>query len=226
MSFARYSNPLRSVALRPIGLALGLMLCLPAQAAGDPALEVDPKVQSWADRCTDFTTNGWAFKAPANFLPWFAVASEPDLWLEYARRGLDPQYYVRSINSALDPAMVKNYLEWTDPIILEKWSVALADPQYLSTVGGMIFDGEKMLRWAKVPFEPKAWNLLVLASSPDTWMKWVNAPNHLATQALMAKMLDPNTPLRMLQALGDPANYPGMDMEPLPAPSLAPKQAY
>ena len=102
-----------------------------------------PQVQRWADRCTDFTANGWAFKSPANFLPWLDVFSDPGIWLEFARRGMDPQSYTRTANSLLDPAMVKNYLEWTDPAIYEKWAKALAEPDFITAVNATLFDPDK-----------------------------------------------------------------------------------
>lgn len=193
-----------------VALVLSLTWGVPQAQEISPAPEVSPKVRSWADRCTDFTTNGWAFKAPANFLPWLEVFSDPGVWLEFTRRGMDPQYYVRSANSMLDPAMVKNYLEWTDPIILEKWSQAMVEPEFITAVYATLFDPGKFMRWAMLPLEPKTWELMLTAARPDTWMKWVNAPFAPDTQAFVSKLADPNTPLRLLQALQDPANYPGL----------------
>lgn len=169
-----------------------------------------PQVQRWADRCTDFTTNGWAFKAPANFLPWLDVFSDPGIWLEFARRGLDPQTYVRTANSLLEPAMVKNYLEWTDPIIYEKWANALAEPQFVTAVNTTLFDPGKFMRWVMLPLDPKPWNILLTAANPETWGKWLSAPFDPRTQALFNKAADPNTLLQLIQAWEDPNNYPGL----------------
>jgi len=206
----------------PSAVALALLLVLPwgdaPQAAGVPATDasipsaatVSTPVQRWADRCTDFTTNGWAFKAPANFLPWLEVFSDPGIWLEFAQRGLDPQTYVRSANSLLEPGMVKNYLEWTDPVIYEKWSKALAEPQFITAVNAILFDPGKFMRWVMLPLDPKPWRILLTAVQPETLGKWLNAPADPRTQALLAKAADPNTLLRLLEALRDPGNYPGM----------------
>ena len=200
--------------------SLLLSLALAWSAAGQPALAdtadtatASPtKVQRWADRCTDFTTNGWAFKAPANFLAWLDVFSDPGIWLEFGRRSLDPQAYVRSANSLLEPAMVKNYLEWTDPVIYEKWAAALAEPQFITDMNAILFDPGRLMRWVMLPLEPKAWNLLLATGNPEIWLKWFNAPADPDVQALWAKAADPETFLRLQEALQDPANYPDMDL--------------
>jgi hypothetical protein len=181
-----------------------------ADNATPPSTEASSQIQRWADRCTDFTTNGWAFKAPANFLPWLNVFSDPGIWLEFAQRGLDPQTYIRTASSLLEPGMVKNHLEWTDPVIYEKWANALAEPQFMTAVSATLFDPGKLMRWVMLPLDPKSWNLLLTAVHPETLGKWLNTPMDPRTQALLAKAADPNTPLRLLEALQDPASYPGM----------------
>lgn len=202
-------------------MALALLVTLPwagtpraadvsAGNAPSTAASPSPQVQRWADRCTDFTTNGWAFKAPANFLPWLEVFSDPGIWLEFAERGLDPQTYVRTANSLLEPEAVKNQLEWTDPLIYEKWANALAEPQFITAVNATLFDPGKFMRWIMLPLDPKPWGILLKTVHPETLGKWLNAPQDPRTQALLAKAADPNTPLRLLEALRDPDNYPGM----------------
>ena len=178
--------------------------------SADAASGTSPKVLRWADRCTDFTTNGWAFKAPANFLPWLDVFSDPGIWLEFTQRGLDPQTYVRTARSLLEPAAVKNYLEWTDPMIYTKWGNALAEPQFLTAVNAILFDPGKFMRWVMLPLDPKPWNILFTAANPETWLRWLNAPFDPKTQEFLAKAADPNTLLQLLDALDDPNNYPGM----------------
>ena len=188
-----------------------------AMAEEAPSTATPPgKVQRWADRCTDFTTNGWAFKAPNNFLAWLDVFSDPGIWLEFGKRGLDPQSYVRSANSLLEPAMVKNYLEWTDPVIYEKWAAALADPQFITSVNTTLFDPGRMMRWAMLPLDSKAWDLLLATANPETWLKWLTTPSDPQVQGLYNRLLDPKTAQDLWQALQDPANYPGM-LYPEPA---------
>lgn len=206
-----------------------LAILFPLMLAASPAAPAEPQVTSpssqytffdppppseeisrWADRCTSFTTNGWAFKAPNNFILWLDVFSAPDIWLEFARRGLDPQYLVRSLDSLLDPATAQNYLEWTDPYLYERWLGALAKPDLLNAVAAKLSEPERLLRWAALPLDPRPWSLMFTALSPETWAKWLTAPFDPRTQALLAKALDPRTAEAWQRVLSDPKNYPGL----------------
>ncbi len=180
-----------------------------------------PTVTRWADRCTDFTTNGWAFKSPRNFLPWLEVFSDPAIWLEFGRRGLDPQSYVRSLSSLLDPGTPKNYLEWSDPAIYQQWAQAAAEPDFYNAVNAIVLDPGRYLRWAALPLDPRAWQLLGTALNPETWGKWLTAPVHPATQALINRALDPQTALKWSEALADPQNYPPLRGVRIAAPADA-----
>lgn len=177
-----------------------------AQAADVAAPSAN--VIRWADRCTDLTRGGWAFKGPRNFLQWLDVFSDPAIWLEFGRRGLDPQSYVRSLSSALDPRTAKNFLEWSDPAIYEKWTRAATEPDFNTAVNAILFDPGRAMRWAMLPVDARAWQLLATAINPETGMKWLLAPWHPGTQALIAKALDPETALNWSRTLTDPASYP------------------
>ncbi len=194
-----------------------------AQAADLPTPAVDPlapssNVTRWADRCTNLTSSGWAFKGPRNFLQWLDVFSDPAIWLEFGRRGLDPQSYVRSLSTAMDPGTAKNFLEWTDPEIYEKWARAAAEPDFSTAVNAILFDPGRIMRWAMLPTDARTWNLLATAFSPATWTKWLTAPFHPGTQALIAKALDPETALNWSRALADPASYPALKAGNPPVP--------
>ena len=183
-------------------------------------VSVSPKVLRMADRCSDFTTNGWGFKAPNNFLTWLDMFSDPSIWLEYAQRGLDPQTYVRTANSLLEPAAVRNHLEWTDPLIYSKWLGASATPEFYTQVNATLFDPGRMMRWVMLPLDPRPWNILFGAANPETWAKWLNAPFDPKTQALFNKAADPGTWEALLRELQDPKNYPGAyaSRQSIPAP--------
>jgi hypothetical protein len=213
---------MENMRLRPFLLVLGLTLCVlwaslaSAADATAPAVSASPSrppgtptsVQGWADRCLNFTTNGWAFKTPERFLAWLDVFSDPGIWLEFTRRGLDPQTFVRMGDSLLDPATVRNYLQWTDPDIVNKWLDALAQPQFITAVNATLFDPGRFMRWVMLPLDPAPWDILLTALNPDTWVKWLGAPLDPATQALFNKAADPATLDAWLRALQDPANYP------------------
>ncbi len=194
-----------------------------AQAASPPpsdALAPSTSVTRWADRCTNLTSSGWAFKGPRNFLQWLEVFSDPAIWLEFGRRGLDPQSYVRTLSTAMDPGTPRNFLEWTDPGIYEKWARAAAEPDFYTAVNAILFDPGRFMRWAMLPTDARTWNLLATALSPETWMKWLTAPAHPDTQALIAKALDPETALNWSRALTDSASYPALKAD-YPKPPAA-----
>ena len=195
----------------PYRLPLTLCACLaasPVLAADAPTPAPETNVTRWADRCTDFTRNGWAFKAPANFLQWLDVFSDPGIWLEFGRRGLDPQYAVRSLSSLLDPGTPRNYLEWTNPELYNRWGEALARPDFVTTMNSLLFDPGRMMRWIMLPLDGKTWELAGTAINPVTWVKWLTLPSDPQAQALFAKATDPETARRWLDALGDPKNAP------------------
>jgi hypothetical protein len=199
-------------------LAVCLLCANLAQAAAPDATPdvPSPATLRWADRCTDFTSNGWAFKAPRNFLQWLDVFSDPAIWLEFARRGMEPQAYVRTLSSLLDPGTPKNYLEWTDPEIYNNWARAAVEPDFYTAVNAILFDPGRIMRWIMLPTDPRAWNLLATAISPDTWGKWMTAPFHPKTQDLVKKALDAENALKWAQALADPANYPALKRVTIP----------
>jgi hypothetical protein len=191
-------------------LAAGLLTFNLAQAAEPPPPVAPAKASStarWADRCTDFTTNGSAFKAPRVFLQWLDVVTDPAIWLEMGNRGLEPQSYVRTLSSLIDPGMPKNFLEWTNPEILDKWAHAATEPDFYTAVNATLFDPGRMMRWAMLPLDARTWKLVGKAVNPQTWMNWATAPADPKTQALVTKAFDPENAAKWLQAWVEPGNY-------------------
>lgn len=164
--------------------------------------------QRFADRCTDFTTNGWAFKAPRNFLKWLDAFTDPAIYLEFANRSLEPQSYVRTLSSLIDPGTPRNHLEWTNPEIYNQWAQAAAQPEYYTAINSILFDPGRMMRWVMLPIDARAWSVAGKAINPETWLKWFNAPADPKTQELFAKAANPETARLWLEALGDPKNTP------------------
>jgi hypothetical protein len=177
-------------------------------AAPLPEVASSTSTQRFADRCTDFTSNGWAFKAPRNFLKWLDVFTDPAIYLEFANRSLDPQSYVRTFSSLLDPGTPRNYLEWSNPEIYTQWAQAAAQPEYYTAVNSILFDPGRMMRWAMLPIDGRAWHVAGEAINPNTWLKWLNAPADPKTQELFAKAANPETLQRWLEALVDSKNVP------------------
>lgn len=179
-----------------------------AQPSAPVAPRASTHVNRFADRCTNFTTNGWAFKSPRNFLKWLDVFSDPGIYLEFGRRGMDPDQWIASLDSLMDPGTPRNHLEWTNPAIYNEWAKAATEPAFYTAVNSLLFDPGRMMRWVMLPLDGQAWNLLGTAVNPNTWLKWLNAPQDAKTQALFAKAADPETARRWLEALGDPNNTP------------------
>ncbi len=194
--------------LRPLWLVF--LISLTAQAGVVPVVPERSATERWADRCTNFTTTTWAFKAPENFLKWLDVFSDPAIWLEFARRGLEPEYTLRSADTLLDAGTPRNFLEWADPAIPQRWAAALVQPAFYGAASSTLFDPRRMLRWSLLPLDPMAWRLAGTAVSPVTWAKWLALPADPRLQALMAKAQDPMTVEEWQRELADPRNYPFM----------------
>ena len=178
----------------------------PAQLQRAP--ETDSSTQRFADRCTDFTTNGWAFKAPRNFLKWLDAFTDPAIYIEFADRSLDPQSYVRTLSSMLDPGTPRNHLEWSNPEIYNQWAKSAAQPEFYTAINATLFDPGRMMRWVMLPLDGRAWSVAGKAINPETWLKWLNAPADPKTQELLAKAANPETARLWLEALVDPKNTP------------------
>jgi hypothetical protein len=165
-------------------------------------------VADWADRLTDTTVNGWAFKDPKNFPKLIELFSDPSIYLEFARRMQDPVAYARVVGQMLDPATARNYLEWSDPAIYTRWSQALADPDFYTATLKPLADPATLMRWATLPIDQRAWSVGLNTMNPVTWLKWMTAGVNPKVMSPLAKALDPTTPLRWLQAVANPANIP------------------
>jgi hypothetical protein len=186
---------------------------VPAQSGSVPS---NTSTQRFADRCTDFTANGWAFKSPRNFLKWLDAFTDPAIYLEFANRSLDPQSYVHTLSTMLDPGTPRNYLEWSNPEIYKQWAQAAAQPEYYTAVNSILFDPGRLMRWAMLPLDGRVWNVAGKAINPETWLKWLNAPADPKTQELFAKAANPETVQRWLEALGDPKNTPWFNLPVAP----------
>lgn len=166
-------------------------------------------IKDWADRCSDFTVNGWGFKDPKNFVKLVELFSDPAIYLEFAQRMQDPEAYVRMLSQMLDPATAKNYLEWGDPVIYTKWSAAMFDPNFLMSVLRPGLDMGTYMRWGTVPLDTRWWAVAMNTMNPALWAKWMAAPLNPKVMEPLYKAADPNTSLKWAQALSDPGNLQG-----------------
>jgi hypothetical protein len=127
---------------------------------------------------------------------------------------MDPEYALRSAETLLDAGTVRNFLEWTDPAIPQKWATALARPEFYTSVNNLLFDPGRMMRWAMLPTDPKVWQIAATAVNPSTWAKWLTLPGNPRLAALITKAQDPMTAEEWQRELADRSNYPFL----LPAP--------
>lgn len=171
----------------------------PPGAAPPPAT-----IPGWADRCTDFRTIGWGIKAPENFLNLVRVFSEPDIYLEFARRALDPQAYVRVAGTIPEPATAGNFLEWGDPRIYLKWAAAFLDPGFYGHLMAIFMDPGKPVRWAMAPSDPRTVEIMATAANPATAVGWMAAPLRAESWAPVTKALNPDTFAAWGRVLEDP----------------------
>ncbi len=161
-----------------------------APAPPDPGWQPAPKTTAaWADRCTDFTINGWAFKDPANFSRWLEVFSDPGIYLELASRAMEPEAVTHSLGTLLDPSAASNYAEWANPVIYDKWAAALSQPDIYTRNNAILFDPGKLMNWVMLPLDPRPWKLLGTAMNPAQWVKWMTAPFDPKVWAPLLKQL-------------------------------------
>lgn len=188
-------------ATEPVAAPVPRLMSLPPGWQPVPA-----STGEWADRCTDARVNSWGFKDPKNFVRLLETFSDPALFLEFARRMEDPESYARMLSLMLEPETVRNYLEWTDPVIYAKWSQALLDPNFVTAATRPLLDPNTSLRWAALPVDQRAWSVGLNLFNPAMWAKWATAPLNPKVVAPLFKMMDPGTTVRWFQAASDPAN--------------------
>lgn len=164
-------------------------------------------ISDWADRCTDTTVNGWGFKDPKNFVKLMGLFSSPDIYVEFFRRMQDPESYARIAGLMMDPGTVKNYMEWSDPVIYAKWMQASMNPNFYFEAMRPFMDPSTYLHWMTLPLNQRAWSAGMNMMNPATWMKWMTAGTNPRVTEPLAKASDPNTSMRWLQAASDPANF-------------------
>jgi hypothetical protein len=174
-----------------------------------PGWQAPPStVKDWADRCTDFTVNGWSFKDPKNFPLMVNTFTEPSIYLELAQRVMDPQFFIKMLGSMAEPDTAKNYMEWGDPAIYARWAGAPFDPNFYTAMMRPFGDPGKYMRWMVAPLDPRWWGVAINTMNPEVWLKWMTAPVDPKTYEVLAKMSDPDTARQWSQVLSDPDSYP------------------
>ena len=161
----------------------------------------------WVDRLSDTTVNGWSFKDPKNFQKLLELSGDPAIYLEFAKRMQDPEFYAGVIGQAMNPATAKNYMEWSDPAIYMRWMQAFADPNFYATAALSPLNLTNAMHWAAMPIDQRGWSIGLNMVNPAMWMKWMTAPLNPKVMAPLVKVVEPTLPLHWLQEAVNPTNF-------------------
>lgn len=191
---------------RKLTLALVLGSSL-AQAADAPAYATPQTPDAWLERMTDFTKNASAYKDPKVFMPWLNAVTEPSFYVAAGQGMMDPQGWIKMMNSSMQPGVVTNYGAFADPTLYLKWLNWGVDPNTYVQLMNMFADPGKMMRWAMVPLDPKLWKLMMTPLDPNLYLKWMMAP--LSPQAMQTATmpLNPNVYMGWMANMINPSTY-------------------
>ncbi|MGO9443782.1 MAG: hypothetical protein ACLPXB_03280 [Thiobacillaceae bacterium] len=180
---------------------------MPAPVERSPGWQPAPtSIGAWADRCSDFTINGWGFKDPKNFVKLTQLFSNPAIYLEFSRRMQDPESYARVAGLIMDPRTTENYMEWSNPVIYSKWMQALMDPNFYTEAMRPFMDPSTYVHWMSLSTDQSAWNVGGNMMNPAMWMKWMTAWMNPKVMEPFTKISEASASRNGVQAAGDPPN--------------------
>lgn len=181
-------------------------LLLAALALNHAALAADTP-EATADRMLDPTRNASAFKDPQAFTAWTANMMNPATSMALAQKGIDPNTYVRMLAAGMNPATLQNYLQLTDPAMVNKWLAAGMNPNFYTSLAAQGLNPATYMNWMAAPVSPQAMGLMAAPLNPALYGNWMAAPmNPQAVNAMMAPM-NPNLYMNWLGAGMNPATY-------------------
>jgi outer membrane protein OmpA-like peptidoglycan-associated protein len=177
-------------------------------AAAEAAKNTTPTTpEGWLNRMTDFTRNMSAFRDPKVFVPWSNAVTEPGFYVAMMNGMMDPGGWLNMMNSMAHPDAVRNYLQFTDPNILLKWTAATMDPNFSMALLSQLSDPGKLMRWAMLPADPKLWNVFLNTLNPNTYIRWGMSPLDPRAWNLAGTMANPALYTGMLGAVINPYAY-------------------
>jgi len=107
--------------------------------------------EAWLARMLDPTRNGLAVKNPALFAEWLDAVTEPRFMTALASVAVSPETYANTLGKALDPATVRNWVEFADPLVYLRWMAAGLDPRFYQAIFNRMTDSGKLQRWGLYP---------------------------------------------------------------------------
>lgn len=81
------------------------------------------------------------------FAAWLDVVTEPRFMTALASVALQPGGHPKRLAKAIDPAAVRNWAEFTDPLLCLRRVLAGSDPALQRAIMGNVTDPDKMPRW-------------------------------------------------------------------------------
>jgi hypothetical protein len=124
-------------------------LAIPKSEVKPSGLPTSP--EAWLARMMDPTRNGLAMKNPELFAEWLDAMTEPRFMTALASVAMTPGSYANTLGKAVDPAMVRNWLEFADPQIGMRWMAAGLDPHFYQAIFNRLTDSGKLRRWGFSP---------------------------------------------------------------------------
>jgi outer membrane protein OmpA-like peptidoglycan-associated protein len=184
----------------------GQPVTLTIPSVSGPAAAAQAKnAQMWLERMSDFTQNASAFKDPRVFTQWYGAMTDPSIVGASMEAGMEPGYWIRMMQSMMQPTALTNYMGFLDPNVSARWVGGLLDPAfYLQNTWAML-DPAKVMRWMMLPLDPKFMQASVNMMNPNTYMKWMMAPMDPRVWGLMFAPMNPQLYGSIAGALVNPA---------------------
>jgi outer membrane protein OmpA-like peptidoglycan-associated protein len=161
--------------------------------------------QQWLERMTDFTQNASAFKDPRTFTQWYGAMTDPSMAAASMNFAMEPGYWIRMMQSMMQPAAITNYMGFMDPRVSANWVGGMMDPGFYLQNAWSTMDPARLMRWMMLPLDPQFMQAGFNMMNPNTYMKWMMAPMDPRVWGLMFAPMNPQLYGSMAGALFNPA---------------------
>jgi OmpA-OmpF porin, OOP family len=190
----------------PAGDKSGQPVMFPFPGIVSPAAAAqDENARKWLERMSDFTQNASAFKDPKAFTQWYAAMTDPSIVGASMDAAMEPGYWIRMMQSMMQPTAIQNYMGFLDPRVSASWVGGMMDPAFYLQNTWSMMDPARMMRWMMLPLDPKFMQASLNMMNPNTYMKWMMAPMDPRVWGLMFAPMNPQLYGSMAGALLNPA---------------------
>ncbi len=162
---------------------------------------------AWAAKMMDPTQNGSAFKDPAVFQQWLNAMMNPATQMAMMQQGMDPNTALRMLSGMMNPAVMPNYMQFTDPAVAMKWLAASMDPRFITALLSQGINPSTYLNMMQAPLSPQMLNLGAQMLNPALYGKWLTAPMSPAALNTMTAPMNPNTYMGWMGTGMNPGTY-------------------